>query len=93
MHYVFLDFAKLFIHSLCTNVFRRNYCRIDLWPLLCLQGLFYWSSGEKVVMEEYDASQSLYHHNEMFFSERAFVALNVWHNASQPTPGTHPDVS
>jgi proto-oncogene tyrosine-protein kinase ROS len=54
--------------------------------LLYFDKLFYWTNGEYFSKEEFDPRNNVYHHNKMFFLERHFLGLNLFHPSAQPKP-------
>ncbi|XP_064629628.1 proto-oncogene tyrosine-protein kinase ROS-like isoform X2 [Lineus longissimus] len=54
--------------------------------LLYFDKLFYWTNGEYFSKEEFDPRNDVYHHNKMFFLERHFLGLNLFHPSAQPKP-------
>jgi len=48
---------------------------------------FFWTNGQKVLMEEYDSERDIYHHNELLMDGGQRSCICIWQAQAQPTPG------
>lgn len=72
-----------------TNTQNPDFSLVSGLAYNAINSTFFWTNGEKLMMEEYDSDHMIYHHNQMFIDGDHFGGVGLWGPGPQPIPGMY----